>query len=218
MKENEVVSIEGLRIGYQDSNGWHDGPNTVGGVSLSLAYTNRHPTPIKYIVFCLVPYNNVGDIVPCRVRGRAEARARDTGPLQQGKVNRGIWDNLWYNSSITSVKITKIEIEYMDGTKKEVDGSEVEVKENKGGCYIATAVYGSYNCPEVWTLRRYRDNSLAKTWYGRAFIHMYYAMSPTAVRLFGSTAWFNGFWRHKLDQLVAALKRKGYSDSPYSDQ
>lgn len=89
MKENEVVTIEGLRIGYQDSNGWHDGPNTVGGVSLSLAYTNRRPTPIKYIVFCLVPYNNVGDIVPCRVRGRAEARARDTGPLQQGKVNRG---------------------------------------------------------------------------------------------------------------------------------
>ena len=47
------------------------------------------------------------------------------------------------------------------------------------GCYIATAVYGSYDCPEVWTLRRYRDNELAKTWYGRAFIHSCYAISPT---------------------------------------
>ena len=25
---------------------------------------------------------------------------------------------------------------------------------NSGGCYVATAVYGSYDCPEVWTLRR----------------------------------------------------------------
>ena len=34
---------------------------------------------------------------------------------------------------------------------------------NSGGCYVATAVYGSYDCPEVWTLRRYRDYTLAAT-------------------------------------------------------
>jgi len=33
---------------------------------------------------------------------------------------------------------------------------------SSAGCYIATAVYGSYNCPEVWTLRRYRDIKLKK--------------------------------------------------------
>lgn len=27
------------------------------------------------------------------------------------------------------------------------------------GCYVATCVYGSYDCPEVWTLRRFRDYS-----------------------------------------------------------
>ena len=27
---------------------------------------------------------------------------------------------------------------------------------SSGGCYIATCVYGSYDCPEVWTLRRFR--------------------------------------------------------------
>src|SRR5699024_12626084 len=25
--------------------------------------------------------------------------------------------------------------------------------QSSGGCYVATAVYGSYDCPEVWTLR-----------------------------------------------------------------
>ena len=54
-------------------------------------------------------------------------------------------------------------------------------------CYVATAVYGSYDCPEVWILRRYRDYTLAETWYGRAFIHTYYAISPTLVKWFGHT-------------------------------
>ncbi|BCN30374.1 hypothetical protein bsdtb5_16690 [Anaeromicropila herbilytica] len=36
----------------------------------------------------------------------------------------------------------------------------------KGKCYIVTAVYGSYDYPQVWTLRRFRDFYLAKSWYG----------------------------------------------------
>ena len=85
------------------------------------------------------------------------------------------------------------------------------------GCYIATAVYGSYNCPEVWTLRRFRDSSLARSWYGRAFIKVYYAVSPTLVKWFGQTAWFNKLWRGPLDRLVARLKSEGYDDGPYND-
>ena len=46
-------------------------------------------------------------------------------------------------------------------------------RQSANGCYVATAVYGSYDCPEVWTLRRYRDNTLAKSWYGRIFIKIY---------------------------------------------
>lgn len=46
------------------------------------------------------------------------------------------------------------------------------------GCYIATAVYGSYNCPEVVSLRRYRDDYLAERRWGRAFIRFYYRVSP----------------------------------------
>lgn len=64
-----------------------------------------------------------------------------------------------------------------------------------GGCYVSTAVYGSYDCPQVWTLRRYRDYTLAKTWYGRAFVHTYYAISPTLVKWFGNTRWFKKMWQ-----------------------
>ena len=91
-------------------------------------------------------------------------------------------------------------------------------KGNSGGCYVATCVYGSYSCPQVWTLRRYRDNILASTWYGRAFIHTYYAISPTIVKWFGNTQWFKKFWKNKLDKMVAKLQANGVEDTPYQDK
>lgn len=95
---------------------------------------------------------------------------------------------------------------------------EIDHKRNDSGCYIATAVYGSYNCPQVWTLRRFRDNTLDETWYGRAFIKTYYAISPTLVKWFGETSWFKRLWRKPLDKLVIALKGKGVEDTPYNDK
>lgn len=92
------------------------------------------------------------------------------------------------------------------------------LKERNGGCYVATAVYGSYNCPQVWTLRRYRDYTLAETWYGRAFIRTYYAISPTLVKWFGHTEWFKKMWKGKLDRMVANLKANGVEDTPYKDK
>lgn len=88
----------------------------------------------------------------------------------------------------------------------------------EGGCYIATCVYGSYDCPEVWTLRRFRDYTLAETWYGRLFIHTYYAISPTIVKWFGNTNWFKKLWRGKLDKLVKNLNEAGVANTKYEDK
>lgn len=86
------------------------------------------------------------------------------------------------------------------------------------GCYVATAVYGSYDCPQVWTLRRFRDYTLAETWFGRAFIHCYYAISPHLVRWFGEYTWFNNLWKPMLDRLVQRLNTKGVPNTPYRDR
>lgn len=95
--------------------------------------------------------------------------------------------------------------------------SNTSSRKSSGGCYIATAVYGSYDCPEVWTLRRYRDYVLKATWYGKAFIKIYYALSPMLVRVLGNKEWFKHFWRQRLDSLTNNLRRKGFSDKPYDD-
>lgn len=95
---------------------------------------------------------------------------------------------------------------------------QVPSQKSSGGCYVATAVYGSYDCPEVWTLRRFRDTILASTWYGRAFIRTYYAISPTLVKLFGDTQWFKKIWKGTLDRMVNTLKTNGIKDTPYADK
>lgn len=89
---------------------------------------------------------------------------------------------------------------------------------SSGGCYVATAVYHSYDCPQVWILRRFRDDTLAASWYGRAFVRLYYAISPTLVRWFGKTEWFQKLWRGPLDRMVAKLQAKGVKSTPYEDK
>lgn len=91
-----------------------------------------------------------------------------------------------------------------------------EIKFSRG-CYVATCVYGSYDCPQVWTLRRYRDTVLGSTRRGRAFIRCYYAVSPTLVKWFGNTNWFKKLWRGKLDKMVHNLQEQGVENTPYED-
>ncbi len=102
--------------------------------------------------------------------------------------------------------------------KKREEKLQTEAREEKKkGCYIATCVYGSYDCPEVWTLRRFRDKNLEKCWFGRAFIKVYYKASPVLVKCFGENIRFQRFFRWFLDALTAKLQAAGMEASPYED-
>jgi len=93
---------------------------------------------------------------------------------------------------------------------EELEDYEESLKEGSEGCYIATSVYGSYDCPKVRVLRHFRDEYLKMHKPGRAFIKIYYALSPGLVRILGGKKWFNSMFRLILDPFVARLIRKGY--------
>lgn len=114
------------------------------------------------------------------------------------------------------IEITDYEIEEL--ISKIPENNSSTTNKNSGGCYVATCVYGSYDCPEVWTLRRFRDNILAENVFGRLFIKFYYAVSPTAVRLFGNYHWFHKIFKAPLDSLVEKLIDNGVENTPYNDQ
>lgn len=52
------------------------------------------------------------------------------------------------------------------------------INKSTGACYIATAVYGSYDSDEVLVLRRFRDEILKPTKVGRKMVAFYYKYSP----------------------------------------
>ena len=117
------------------------------------------------------------------------------------RIGKDAFDNTPYNSVLIKAEFEK--------TNKETQNS---------GCYIATCVYGSYDCPQVWTLRRYRDYTLDETWYGRLFIKCYYAVSPKLVKWFGKYDWFRKPWKKFLDVMVKRLNSMGVEDTKYIDK
>ena len=51
-----------------------------------------------------------------------------------------------------------------------------------GGCFVATAAYGSRTHPDVVALRRFRDKVLVRSAQGRAFVAAYRVLGPRMAR------------------------------------
>lgn len=105
-------------------------PNSAGGVDVFIGFKNMSDKVIKYIDFTVTPYNAVGDKTYCRVRRDASAILSDTGPYKKGEGSAGnydgYWENTWYNWEIHKIKLDKISIEYMDGTRETLTGEDVD--------------------------------------------------------------------------------------------
>jgi hypothetical protein len=84
----------------------------------------------------------------------------------------------------------------------------VDVEKKQGGCYIATAVYGSYEAPQVLALRRYRDESLLTSAAGRTLVKTYYALSPSIAQKLQEARRANRVARAVLDIVVSWLDRR----------
>ena len=66
--------------------------------------------------------------------------------------------------------------------------------------------YGSYEAPQVLTLRSFRDRFLQKSMAGRAFIRWYYKNSPGFVAKHESKQWLHAVLRVGLNGFVAFLR------------
>lgn len=194
------------------------------GIQLDVKYLSGKP--IKSIDVFIQPLNSVLDKI-----GK-QKMITVNGPISVGDGGT-VYFELWNHRdiNITNAKIKGCIINFTDETSEfykpedlslkktlQAPPSKTATEDSSGGCYVATAVYGSYDCPQVWTLRRYRDNTLASTWYGRVFIRIYYSISPTLVKWFGHTKWFKKMWKGKLDSMVEKLQENGVESTPYKDK
>jgi len=80
---------------------------------------------------------------------------------------------------------------------------------NSGGCFVATAVYGDFDAPEVLILRKFRDQSLRRSGWGRTIIHTYYALSPPLAKFIAKSAALRGVVRELLlKPLILLISRR----------
>jgi tetratricopeptide (TPR) repeat protein len=86
----------------------------------------------------------------------------------------------------TKPELEKIRKQIIEEIKEEEPGFiEPTFEGDKGGCFIATVAYGSYNHPSVLMLREFRDNKLSKTKAGRMCINLYYQFGPKLAKAIG---------------------------------
>ena len=92
-------------------------------------------------------------------------------------------DNVWkFRGAVKTFYVGKVE-KLPAPENKPVQSKEESVKNNGGGCLIATAAFGSELAPEVQQLRETRDNVVMNTQSGTAFMiafnSVYYSFAPT---------------------------------------
>ena len=190
-----------------------------------ICFKNEYAKPIKYIIFSVVAFDRVHEPLTCEFNNGQVEKIKYTGPLNTNEITSQIWEDVFFDNDIAYVKVVKIEITFMDETKTKINEFDIQIDEdlgnelieNKKGCYIATCVYGSYDCPEVWTLRRFRDLYLNNKKLGKLFVKAYYYISPKLVKNFGEKKWFRKTWKFLLNNFVKLLNKKGYKSAHYED-
>ncbi|MCI0524026.1 MAG: tetratricopeptide repeat protein [Acidobacteria bacterium] len=84
---------------------------------------------------------------------------------------------------------------------------EIENPPKSGGCFIATAVYGAPFAPELTTFYRLRDEVMLSSMPGRAFVRVYYAISPPMARWISRSSFLRAATRRLvLDPLAQMIK------------
>ena len=126
--EEELQNIVQIHDVYVDD------IDSAEGVDMRISWTNTSDKTIKYIHFYVVPYNSVGDPMYCDIRDYSRFDAYVTGPCEPGyegyyKIGDiyygNLWEDTWYNGSISTIELVGIKIIYMDGSTIDIEEKDV---------------------------------------------------------------------------------------------
>jgi len=76
-----------------------------------------------------------------------------------------------------------------------------------GGCFIATATFGTPMAPEINVLRRFRDNFLLRDRVGEMFVRAYYKLSPPVAHAIEKSKMLRCIVRIFLSPVIKLFKR-----------
>ncbi|MDD3562207.1 MAG: hypothetical protein PHR32_00845 [Candidatus Cloacimonetes bacterium] len=128
-----VAKAKELIVDYKSAikvlNVYPSKPNSANGVDAHTVWQNKSDKVVKYATFSWTPYNAVGDVVGCQIRGFRRAAGTVTGPINPGQTHgyNYSWSCMWYNNTIRKLKLRSISIEYMDGSEIEIPEEYIEL-------------------------------------------------------------------------------------------
>lgn len=96
-----------------------------GGVKYRIVAANSSPKTIKYILFSANGFNAVGDVQADTISLNTTGQMQAVGPLEPGSRKAGTWGPVWYNQNIKCVRLTGVEITYMDGTISQLSTTQL---------------------------------------------------------------------------------------------
>lgn len=95
------------------------------------------------------------------------------------------------------------------GCVNQLNGSTLRQPRVAGGCFIATAAYGSALAPEVMIFRQFRDEVLLHSGLGRTTIGLYYFISPPIASLLSKHERLRALTRRYLLEPILGFIKKG---------
>jgi len=84
-------------------------------------------------------------------------------------------------------------------------------EEKRGGCFIATAAYGTVMVAEIDTLRDFRDRKLNLNILGKNMVRLYYAVSPPIANVIARSENMRALVRLNLKPIIHTLKSRNHS-------
>src|SRR3989338_4955777 len=92
--------------------------------------------------------------------------------------------------------------------RRDMDKVKEKYAPSKSGCFIATAAYGTSLATEIDILRKWRDNTLMKNYFGIYFVRFYYFVSPPIAAIVCKSEILKKFVRFSLNPIIKHLKNK----------
>ena len=147
--------------------------------------------------------NRVDDIVCRRASLRPEQNIKLTHMFVQPRNGAFSW-NFALTQAAAEPQLSNNEVaDTFDFLRREAKDA------SSGGCFIATAAYGTPFVEEIVTLREFRDRVLASTQPGRALINFYYRHAPPVAEAIREREWAKTLVRGLLMPIVQAIRHPG---------
>lgn len=100
--------------------------DSADGIEVSINFENIYNKTIKYVDFEVTPYNRVNDVAYSTIDGVSTKVIQAVDFIAPNESYKAQWKPIWYNPTISYIKINSIKVTFLDNTTISVPKSNIE--------------------------------------------------------------------------------------------